>query len=1052
MDELFDLHSQPTLPMDLPRDPRLSYVPPTHAPAVESNGHGIGQHDHAPSIVSAPPITSSLPRSSLGPSAPSTLADDHATQTIAAKPYDLDTTKDPVVPTEGSGKGRNKGKVQAGSLWTLALWDEAPSRLEGQAEDDGAASGPSYRLKSRVGEGGMGEVWEARQVSLDRQVAVKRIKTDNLDSVALSQRLRQFRQEAVIGAQLEHPHIVPIHDLGVDHHGHPLMAMKLVRGLRWHDVLAVDWEQMEAPALLAKHLPILVSVTQAVAFAHARGVIHRDLKPSQVMVGEYGEVMLMDWGLAMVHDPNALAGFEAGLEAGRLLHDLPTHDSASSPCGTLVFMAPEQTLPKAAKIGPWTDVYLLGGILYFIMTGHYPHEADSPESTFHKAAFERVEPPNHVAPERAMPPALVALTMRAMERDIGKRLATAKEFLTELEEHLSGSKRAQESNDLTKAVGESIRRVEPSYAKLSPLVALLDKARGLWPDNPALPGLWNEANARLCTVAIGAGDLTLARHHAQSLSDDARRDQALELVEVAVEQAAAVASQRKAAVRLAVAAVLALLVGLTSFLIVLSNRNTSLAEETNRAREATNLAEQRARQSERLRNSALFSADKSQELAQYMVEELRMKLDLTVERDRSIRDAVGKRVLEFTRELPKQLESDELVRSHAQGLANLSETFADLALLDEALEMASESLRLRTELLGKDHPELASSVYAVAEIKCKRADQDADVWLQRSLDLYQLSDNKDAPIHVGVIRNDLASLKIGKGQYAEAEKIFLAAIEDGERREGGRNRNLAMSYNNLGYLYSAMGRNNEAIQASLTALELLKSLGDLEPSDESMLNNNIGLMLVQEGQSERAEKYLRSALLIDQQYMGPDHPDTAIAWNNLGMCMDGLGRKEEALECYTTALKIDTKALGPYHPLVGIRINNLAVTLEEMDRPDDAVPMYREALLISEKNNPTRTPDLVLSIGNLALALARRGVAEESRALIDRATVMAGAGIDPTGRVMNYLLTQARKSEAALADRGFTPRLVPKSDGRVPVELASIPDPEPKPIEDQTGE
>src|SRR5690606_21487394 len=103
---------------------------------------------------------------------------------------------------------------------------------------------------------------------------------------------RQFQQEAVITANLEHPNIVPVYDLGVDSDGRPLLAMKLVRGTPWDLLIDADFKELVTDEYLAKHLPILLSMCQAVAFAHSRRIIHRDLKPSQVMVGEFGEVLL----------------------------------------------------------------------------------------------------------------------------------------------------------------------------------------------------------------------------------------------------------------------------------------------------------------------------------------------------------------------------------------------------------------------------------------------------------------------------------------------------------------------------------------------------------------------------------------------------------------------------------------------------------------------------------------------------------------------------------------------------------------------------------------
>src|SRR5690606_34281763 len=134
---------------------------------------------------------------------------------------------------------------------------------------------------------------------LGRRVAVKRLKRSLFDDhkfhpMRIEALRHAFRQEGLTTANLDHPNIVPIHNLGTDVEGRPVLTMKFVRGTPWDQIIAEDFGEMPVSDFLAKHIPILVSMANAVAFAHSRGFVHRDLKPSQVMVGEFGEVYLMD--------------------------------------------------------------------------------------------------------------------------------------------------------------------------------------------------------------------------------------------------------------------------------------------------------------------------------------------------------------------------------------------------------------------------------------------------------------------------------------------------------------------------------------------------------------------------------------------------------------------------------------------------------------------------------------------------------------------------------------------------------------------------------------
>ena len=245
---------------------------------------------------------------------------------------------------------RPAGMDDTSSVYNVSPLNE-PSTVAGEA---GLGDGfmrkkgtNTYILRRCIGVGGFGEVWEAEQASLERLVAVKKIQ--DLHYIELQddeqQRIRlehQFRQEALITAQLDHPNIVPVYDLGLDENGRPALAMKLVRGKPWNHILFADFYDLEEEDYYAKHLPIFLDMLQAAAFAHSRGIVHRDLKPSQMLVGNYGEVLLMDWGLALF--------------VGRVSDDkdltpppmnIPTVKTAHNPAGTPSLMAPEQTLETA---------------------------------------------------------------------------------------------------------------------------------------------------------------------------------------------------------------------------------------------------------------------------------------------------------------------------------------------------------------------------------------------------------------------------------------------------------------------------------------------------------------------------------------------------------------------------------------------------------------------------------------------------------------------------------------------------------------------------------
>ena len=205
----------------------------------------------------------------------------------------------------------------------------APGKPPVKLRRVGAAGSPDaecdFQLLSMLGQGGMGLVYQARQTSISRSIALKMMrsaKPDDQDRQAL------FLAEALVTGQLDHPNIVPIYDLGMDEAGHLFYSMKELKGRPWSDSIGHQ--------TLQENLDVLLRVGDAVAFAHSRGVIHRDLKPQNVMLGEYGEVVLMDWGLA--------AAITTGSPALRV-------SKSTAVCGTPAYRAPERANGLCNRIG-----------------------------------------------------------------------------------------------------------------------------------------------------------------------------------------------------------------------------------------------------------------------------------------------------------------------------------------------------------------------------------------------------------------------------------------------------------------------------------------------------------------------------------------------------------------------------------------------------------------------------------------------------------------------------------------------------------------------------
>ncbi|MBW2456295.1 MAG: protein kinase [Deltaproteobacteria bacterium] len=254
-----------------------------------------------------------------------------------------------------------------------------------------------------LGSGGMALVRLGRQLKLDRSVAVKILRPECCSEPDLARLLREAR----ITGRLEHPNIVPVHDIVCADDGMPQVVLKLIEGHTWSELMD-DADRVRelfgADDLLEWNLDVVMAVCRALAFAHSRGVLHRDVKPKNVMVGPFGEVDLVDWGIAL----------ELGEE--------DAEESVEDLSGTAAYMAPEQLGGQADKLGPWTDTYLLGATLYHALTGAPPHAGRTViERITAKAEIgQRPAPPD--LPED-IPLELRRITQSALEPDPGERLA-----------------------------------------------------------------------------------------------------------------------------------------------------------------------------------------------------------------------------------------------------------------------------------------------------------------------------------------------------------------------------------------------------------------------------------------------------------------------------------------------------------------------------------------------------------------------------------------------------------------------------------------------------
>ena len=314
-----------------------------------------------------------------------------------------------------------------------------PGKGRGGKKLRGARPAPSrYVLLGEIARGGGAavilHVWDT---VLERALAMKILDTEGLpnDPQQADDALERFLSEARTAAQLEHPGVVPIHDLGVDQRGRPYFTMPFFEGRTLEEVFELARARSEGWSL-GRALLALARVSEVMAYAHARGVVHRDLKPSNLMVGAFGEIYVVDWGLAKVLDsrepepPPAAGPVEAADGGGARVGQTLDGTVAGSP----PYMAPEQAEGRVAELSYGVDVYALGAMLYRLLSGRAPYAPreghEEPEKTVELIRRGPPTPLQRLVPEA--PAELVAISERAMARRPEERYASVADLARDL--------------------------------------------------------------------------------------------------------------------------------------------------------------------------------------------------------------------------------------------------------------------------------------------------------------------------------------------------------------------------------------------------------------------------------------------------------------------------------------------------------------------------------------------------------------------------------------------------------------------------------------------
>jgi hypothetical protein len=518
---------------------------------------------------------------------------------------------------------------------------------------------PDYELLDIIGEGGMGVVYAAHQSSIARTVAVKMLKP----SAKIREDQRdKFISEAVVTGELDHPNIVPIYDLGSNDEGALFYSMKRVRGTPWDKV--IDQKQLD------ENLSVLLRVADAVAFAHAGGVIHRDLKPENVMLGDYGEVLVMDWGLARITPEFA---------------HKDTVYQADSLGGTPAYMAPEMARGPVENINKTSDIYLLGAILYEIIGGQPPHSGRDVMQCLMAASQNKIDPIRYEGE-------LKAIALKAMATRQEDRYQSVKDFQEAVRTYQSHS----ESLVLTAHANQNLQKARAAndYQLFARALYGFQESLTLWDGNKRARTLLKETQLDYATCALNNGDLDLAG----TLLDTSHEDhQALMTKIEAARQERDARQRRLKMAKMAVAALVAGIILTTSTGLYLVNvqRNKAIVAQKEEERQKTLAIEAEkkavaAKEEEERQKQAAIAAEKRAVAAKEEEEKAKLSAIAAKEEEEKAKDlAIAAK--EKEEKAKEREEYESYIATIGLAAAKIDENAFDFAL--QELEATPPALR-----------------------------------------------------------------------------------------------------------------------------------------------------------------------------------------------------------------------------------------------------------------------------------------------------------------------------------------------------------------------
>lgn len=811
----------------------------------------------------------------------------------------------------------------------------------------------------------MGEVYLAEREDADfrQRVALKLVSASSPGE----EFRRRFLRERRILADLQHPNIVRLLDGGVTENGRPYLAMEYVAGV------PIDRYADEARLGVRDRLVLFCTVCRAVQYAHRNLVVHRDLKPGNILVTPDGEPKLLDFGIAKL-----LAAGDGGTTTLTRTGGLPlTPDYAS----------PEQV--KGEPVTTASDVYALGVLLYELLSGHRPYGLRGKRPAEIERLVCEVDPdPPSTAVDRADEAATDEGEIRPVTPEVVSRARNSRP--ERLKRRLGG--------DLDTIVLKALRKEpERRYASAAALADDLERHLDGLPvaARPATPGYRISRFARRHRVGVAASGLVV--------------------LSLAAGLAAAGWQARRASVQAGVAA---------------EERDRARTEATKAERttaflvdlfEAADPGETRGRSVtvEEILERGRAKLDEQGELeGQPTVRAAMLHVLSRVYRKMGRHEAArppAEEALAIRREVLPPDHPDLAESLTALGVLALHQRR-----LDEAEPLLRDALEIRRDAHGEAHEEVASALNDLAAVHLFRGQLDSAAVLLRAAIEIRRDLPGAPPEELGPPLDGLATVLARKGELEASASLHREALELRRTALPPDHPDLARSLNNLATAQIRLGNDSVGEGLAREALAIWRRVHGIHP-DVARALNNLAAALERQGKLEAAAERYREALEVKRRTLGAEHPSTAVTLNNLGLVLAKLERTGEAEEALRESLGIRRSALGRGHPGVARALYNLGGLYADGGDCRRAEPLLAEALAIRRATLSTTHPSTLASAERLGACLTDLARYAEAEALflevLAAATESGEAGADRRRAVLERLIelseARGRAEEAA---------------------------------------